>query len=271
MADILMTATLYAMALAAVATRSFAHLVPFFRFGLFPAVSVGRMIVFLFDSFVSTFVFSWSGPFFLVMPVVFFAVRRLRVAWFLRASRVILRACQLLSLASYGLLLSSVAWPRPYAQENVIGELFLVDFVQLWAWTWVLATRGDISVWSFLAGPLFVISERCLVHLTPEYERGAITHVRTAGLVLLFAIPSLYHGHVRALQTTGRNVLRVDVPWAEWHPLQLQAGFQIVVAFIALCTLVPPHASTLRLFGYFALLTILSNANVAAAAVLFLS
>lgn len=263
---------LYGVLASVLFTRLFAFLVTLFRFDLVQTqTTLGHMSSFLVDSFVATFFLSWSGPFFLSVPLAFWLWRSLHVRSFALVARVIHVGAQWISVGSYLVFLLPIWGIGDYGADmlqNEVACLFLVDMVQLWLWLWATVAARALDPADLFAGPLHGVARRCA--LAPIDRAQATWNVRPFVLVMFTAIPSLYKAHESALAATGKNVLSVTVPVNEWHPLQVHAFVHVVVGFVTLCTLVPTKLFDAWSAWYFAVLTVVANGNVAAASVLFL-
>ncbi len=247
-------------------SKPFAALIYYFHFDLIHTTSIGEMVVFLLDSFVYTFMKTKSGLYFSIIPIIFSFINTVRPNVFQKIKKLTLRLTKVISISSYlCVLLPTIGIGKFDAimSENVVGSLFIVDFVQLLIWAWVITIIERVDAQSFLLNPAFVVSELCDKMSDLKFNLPAFI------LVMFTAIPSLYGGHYRTLQIYEEKVLRVDIDFIEWHPFQLFAFLQIFISFFSICTLVPVFRNTWSLI-HFVTLTLVTNANVAAAAALLL-
>lgn len=247
-------------------SQPFAALIYYFHFDLTRTTSIGEMVVFLLDSFVYTFMKTISGVYFSFIPIIFLFINTFRPYIFQKIKKFLLRLAKIISISSYlCVLLPTIGIGKFDAimSENVVGSLFVVDFVQLLIWAWVITIIELVDAQYFLLGPAFVVSELCDKMSDLKFNIPAFL------LVMLTAVPSLYWGHYRTLQIYGEKVLRIEIDFIEWHPFQLFAFLQIFISFFSICTLVPVFRNAWSLI-HFMILTLVTNANVAAGAALLL-
>lgn len=246
----------------------FARIFLFFSFDSFETKSLGEMVLLLLDSFYITFFKSTSGILFTILPIILLIIRMTNL--YDLYLLIIIPLSKFVSVISYFVYLSAFIGVSNYnslLEDNVVGRLFLVDFVQMWAWSFVLVSQFKISFWEFLAGPLFVIAK--FSEITVKKESIRTRNFNLFILVIFTAIPSLYNAHTVMIERNQKNILKGDLDYIDWNPLQLQSFIQIIAGFCVLCVLIPPIKSVYS-FIFTIGLIVVANGNIAAASVLYL-
>lgn len=248
-------------------SNTFAHLFTLFHFSLLSDHSLGDMVISLGFSFFYTFFDTINGIIFLSLPFLAIIVKTCNQVRFEHIKKNTLKVLKLASPLMYFAFISPWIGIGDYSadmEENIIGTMFTVDFVQLWIWAWVMTAYKKTDVLSFLLGPLYVICELCERTVDLKFQLVPFLSV------MLTAIPNLFFGHTQMMELFGEKVLRGNVPYHKWHPFQTYALVQILFGFVAFCTLVPTFRLKLQTLAVISAVAIVPNANIAAAASLFL-